>query len=141
MNLSQNFTLKEMEFSNTAYEKGILNKAPEAVINNLKIMCENLLETLRSELKCSIKISSGYRCPELNKAVGGRENSKHIKGQAVDIYVDKLSPLELFYYIKNNKEKFDYDQLIYERTRNKKWVHISYVSKDKNRKQDFMLEF
>lgn len=141
MNLSQNFTLEEMEFSRTAREKGIKNKASEDIINNLKAMCENLLEKLRSELKCSIKISSGYRCPELNKAVGGRENSKHTKGQAVDIYIDKLSPLELFYYIKNNKDKFDYDQLIYERTRNKKWVHISYVSHTKNRKQDLMLEF
>lgn len=141
MNLSQNFTLEEMEFSRTAREKGIKNKASEDIINNLKAMCENLLEKLRSELKCSIKISSGYRCSELNKAVGGRENSKHTKGQAVDIYIDKLSPLELFYYIKNNKDKFDYDQLIYERTRNKKWVHISYVSHTKNRKQDLMLEF
>ena len=141
MNLSQNFTLKEMEFSNTANEKCINNKASDEVINNLKLMCENLLEVLRKELKCSIKISSGYRCPELNKAVGGRENSKHTKGQAVDIYVDTMSPLELFQFIKRNKDKFDYDQLIYERTRNKKWVHISYVNKQENRKQDFIVEF
>ncbi len=141
MNLSQNFTLEEMEFSTTANEKGIRNKASEEITSNLKLLCENLLEVLRKELKCSIKISSGYRCPELNKAVGGRENSKHTKGQAVDIYIDKLSPLELFYYIKNNKDKFDYDQLIYERTRNKKWVHISYVSQAENRKQELMLVF
>lgn len=141
MKLSQNFTLKEMEFSNTAIEMCIYNKASEEIIENLKSMCVNLLEALRSELKCSIKISSGYRCPELNKAVGGRENSKHTKGQAVDIYVDTMSPLELFHYIKRNKEKFDYDQLIYERTRNKKWVHISYVNKHENRKQDFIMEF
>nr|BFD33755.1 D-Ala-D-Ala carboxypeptidase family metallohydrolase [Pigmentibacter ruber] len=141
MKLSQNFTLEEMEFSNTAIEKCINNKANDEIIENLKSMCVNLLEALRSELKCSIRISSGYRCPALNKAVGGRENSKHTKGQAADIYVDIMSPLELYHFIKRNKDKFDYDQLIYERTRNKTWVHISYVSKEKNRKQDFIMEF
>lgn len=141
MKLSQYFTLEEMEFSNTAIEKCINNKANDEIIENLKSMCVNLLENIRNELKCSIRISSGYRCPALNKAVGGRENSKHTKGQAVDIYVDTMSALELFHYIKRNKEKFDYDQLIYERTRNKKWVHISYVSKEENRKQELILEF
>lgn len=141
MNLSQNFTLEEMEFSTTANEKGIRNRASEEITSNLKLLCENLLEVLRKELKCSIKISSGYRCHELNKAVGGRENSKHTKGQAADIYVDIMSPLELYHFIKRNKEKFDYDQLIYERTRNKNWVHISYVSPTENRKQELMLEF
>lgn len=141
MKLSQNFTLEEMEFSNTAIEKCINNKASEEIIENLKSMCVNLLEALRSELKCSIRISSGYRCPALNKAVGGRENSKHTKGQAADIYVDIMSPLELFHFIKRNKEKFDYDQLIYERTRNKNWVHISYVNREENRKQELILEF
>jgi hypothetical protein len=141
MNLTQNFTLEEMEFSKIAIERGIKNKANDDIIFNLKLMCENLLENIRENIGCSIKISSGYRCPELNKAVGGRENSKHTKGQAVDIYVDKFSPIEIFNYIKNNKNIFDYDQLIFEKTKNKKWIHISYVSKEKNRKQDFIMEF
>lgn len=137
--LSENFSLEEFEYSNKALELSIKNKAPENVVLNLKVMCEGLLEILRENLNCSIKVSSGYRCPELNKAVGGRPNSKHILGQAADIYVDKFSALELFNYIKNNKDKFDYDQLIFEKSGAKRWVHISYVSTENNRKQDLIL--
>lgn len=139
MKLSENFLLEEFEYSNKAIELSIKNKAPDSVVSNLKAMCEGLLEILRKDLNSSIKISSGYRCSQLNKAVGGRPNSKHILGQAADIYVDKFSAFELFNYIKNNKDKFDYDQLIFEKSGAKRWVHISYVNPEKNRKQDLIL--
>lgn len=139
MKLSEHFNLKEFEFSNKANELKICNKAPDEVIVNLKSMCVNLLEVLRKEIDCPIKISSGYRCYDLNKAVGGTKNSKHIYGQAVDIYVDKYPAIDLYNYIKENKKRFDYDQLIYEKSGIKKWVHISYVNKEINKKQDLML--
>ncbi|RDB37392.1 MAG: peptidase M15 [Spirobacillus cienkowskii] len=139
MKLSDNFILREFEFSNKAKDLEICNKAPENVIINLKLICANFLEVLRKEINCPIKISSGYRCHDLNKAVGGTENSKHIYGQAVDIYVDKYSAIDLYNYIKENKKNFDYDQLIYEKSGLKKWVHVSYINKEANRKQDLIL--
>jgi uncharacterized protein YcbK (DUF882 family) len=99
MNLSQNFTLKEFEYSETANKKNILNKAPDDVKDNLKELCSNLLEPLREKLNKPIKILSGYRCEELNKAVGGVGNSKHLKGHAADITVEGISHIELFNYI------------------------------------------
>lgn len=139
MKLSEHFNLKEFEFSSKAIELKICNKASDEVIINLKLMCVNLLEVLRKELDCPIKISSGYRCHDLNKVVGGANNSKHIYGQAADIYADKYSAIGLYNYIKENKKMFDYDQLIYEKSGIKSWVHVSYVNKEINKKQDLML--
>ncbi len=135
MNLTDNFTLEEMVFSRTAKDNNIDNKPDDDVINNLKSLCENLLEPLREKLGKPIHILSGYRSQELNKAVGGVGNSKHLLGQAVDITIEGMGHPELYNLIKNT---FYFDQLILEHVQIGKpfsgWVHVSYVH-GKNRNQ------
>ena len=128
MNLSPNFTLNEFEYSETAIKKNIENKAPDYVIVNLKELCINLLEPLRAKINKPIRILSGYRCEELNKAVGGVGNSKHLEGYAADITIEGLSHPELFNFI---KKYLKFDQLILEHVKEDNpfsgWVHVSWV--------------
>ncbi len=135
MNLSDNFTLEEMIFSRTALDNDIDNTPDDDVINNLKSLCENLLEPLRGKLGKPIHILSGYRSEELNRAVGGVRSSQHRFGQATDITVEGMGHPELFNLIKNN---FYFDQLILEHVDEDKpfsgWVHVSFC-KGKNRNQ------
>ncbi|WP_397599158.1 D-Ala-D-Ala carboxypeptidase family metallohydrolase [Silvanigrella sp.] len=123
MNLTQNFTLEEFEYSNTAIENNIINKANNEVVYNLKELCNNLLEPLRDKLNKPIIVTSGYRCFELNKIVGGVSKSQHLEGKAADIIVKDLSTEDLFHFIKNN---FKFDQLIIEHIKGKNWVHVSW---------------
>lgn len=133
MRLSKNFTLQEMVHSYTAVKKGLLNEPNEAQIENLRILCENVLQPLRDALG-PIHISSGFRSVELNTAIGGSSSSQHcaLKGAASDIDMGKRNA-EVFNYIKENLE---WDQLIWEfgTDENPSWVHVSY-NEGHNRKQ------
>ena len=133
MKLSNNFSLEEFEHSEVAIASGIKNKAPEEAINNLKKLCENVLEPLRQYLNKPIRILSGYRCEELNNAVNGVEKSQHLTGCAADITVENIPHPELFEIIKNN---FKFDQLILEYVQSNNpysgWVHVSW-NENKNR--------
>jgi len=133
MNISENFTLRELTYSQTAIKNGIPNvpKDPQ-VLENLTALCENVLEPLRKGLECPIKISSGYRSAELNKLVGGAKASQHNVGQAVDIDLDAKN-VDVFNYIASNLE---FDQMIWEfgDDENPDWVHVSY-KEGANRKQ------
>lgn len=130
MKLSENFTLEELTHSNTAILNNIENIPNKEEIENLKELCENVLQPIRDKYGKPIYINSGYRCPTLNRKVGGVSNSQHLaqRGAAADIHSD------------DNKELWDliasmdleYDQLIDES--NLSWIHISY-NKGKNRKQ------
>lgn len=133
MRLSNNFTLQEMVHSYTAVKKGILNEPNEAQIENMRILCENVLQPLRDALG-PIHISSGFRSVKLNTAIGGSSSSQHcaLKGAASDIDMGKRNA-EVFNYIKENLE---WDQLIWEfgTDENPSWVHVSY-HEGHNRKQ------
>jgi len=85
MQLSENFTLAEFEKSRKALKMNINNKANDFVIRNLKSLCSNILQPLRDEIG-PITLSSGYRCPALNIAIGGARQSQHMFGEAADIY-------------------------------------------------------
>ena len=117
MELSPNFDLSEFTHSNTAVRKKIDNTPSATVIENLRLLCINVLEPLRAKLAevyekpMPIIISSGYRSPQLNKAVGGASNSQHIEGRAADIYVPGLTIEELFNFLKDH---FAFDQCIQE---------------------------
>ena len=124
MKISRHFTLQEFTLSQTAVRFGIDNTPSDAVIENLKNLCENVLEPIRELTKGSIVISSGYRCQQLNGLVGGSKNSQHITGHAADIYTKKMNTELLFQTIIESKIK--YSQVINEFDR---WVHISF---DKN---------
>lgn len=117
MNLSPHFSLTELVASQVATRKGIDNTPAAAVVANLTRLAA-LLEQVRALVGAPIVISSGYRSPALNKAVGGASNSAHVQGLAADISTAKLAPKALAMRI--GQSGIVFDQLIYEGT----WVHI-----------------
>ncbi len=135
MKLSNNFSLNEMTKSQTAERKGINNNPSEDHMNNLKQLCENVLQPVRDHFAKVVSISSGYRSPDLCEAIGSSKNSQHAKGQAADFEIHGTSNAELCKWISEN---CDFDQMILEFHNidepNSGWVHCSYKSED-NRKQ------
>ena len=134
MKISNNLTLAELTTSQTATRLGIKNTAPAFVIENLKAVAENVFEPIREHFGKPIRISSGYRCKELNKAIKGSATSQHMTGQALDIQgTNGVTNAEIFNYVKDN---LTFDQLIWEfgTKTEPAWVHVSY-SKLKNRNQ------
>lgn len=129
MKLTQNFTLNELVYSVTAETNKIDNRPSVPVISNLQALCTNVLQPLRDALGCAIVITSGFRCAELNKRIGGAANSQHLYGQAADFVVNGMTPAQVVNVVKNSDIEFD--QCLNEYNR---WTHISY-SKGKNRKQ------
>ena len=131
--LSQHFSLWEMTRSGTAIELGIDNTPGKMEIESLKLLCENVLEPLRRRYGAII-ISSGYRCEKLNEAVGGVENSQHMRGEAADIHTsDEEQARKYFDFIKENT---DFDQLLLEQKLDNGccWLHVSYTARRKNRR-------
>lgn len=116
------FTIKELTKSSTAEAKGIDNTPTPEVERNLTALVDNILDGVREIYGKPITVNSGYRCPELNKAVGGSATSDHAKGFAADITGGSKEENErLFNIIKHN---FHFSQLIDEK--NFSWVHVSY---------------
>ena len=93
MRLSKNFTLKELIESNTALRLGIDNTPSKEGIWKLTLLATNLLQPIRNELG-PLRVTSGYRSPELNKAIGGSTKSQHCKCQAVDLQFVKLNKID-----------------------------------------------
>lgn len=125
------FTITELCQSHTAAVQRIDNTPTEAVKRNLTALVENILDPLRQAYGRPINVNSGYRCPSLNKAVGGAKNSQHLTGHAADITVgNKTQNKKLFDLIQSLKLPFD--QLIDEK--NFRWVHVSY-DPARNRRQ------
>ena len=136
MQLSENFNLKEFTKSETATRKRIDNTPNAQHANNLKLVCEKILEPVRKHYGKPIRINSGYRGPALNAAVGGSSKSQHCNGEAIDFEIDGLPNPELAKWVSQNCE---FDQIILEfydpkEGPNSGWVHASY-SAGKNRKQ------
>ncbi len=136
MQLSQNFSLLDLIKSPTATRKGIDNTPDNEQIANLSALCKNILEPLRLLLNSEIIITSGFRSPKLNVAIGGSKTSSHCKAEAADFEVQKMSNKEAFEIIR--KSGLIFDQLIAEgydeQTDDFDWIHISYRIGN-NRKQ------
>lgn len=116
------FTIKELCKSNTAESKNIDNTPSDNIVTNLTRLVDNVLDPLREWYNKPIYINSGYRCKELNKAVGGVSNSYHLKGMAADIDMgDKNDNQPLFDYIKDN---LSFTELGWEG--NGRWIHVAY---------------
>lgn len=126
------FTIEELCKSATATRLGINNNPPAAIVMNLKFLVELLLDPLRKAYGKPIYVNCGYRCPELNKAVGGAKNSQHLTGLAADIHVKGETNAVLYNIVK--RYRLPFDQLILEKgtIRNPQWVHVS-VSRTNNR--------
>lgn len=121
MQLTEHFSLSELTNSSTAQRKGIDNSAPQAIVENLKLLAGGL-EKVRSLLGSPLHIDSGYRCPALNSAVGGAGHSAHMDGYAADFTCAPFgTPLEIVKAVISSD--IDYDKIIEEGT----WVHISFA--------------
>ena len=153
LSLTAHFSLSEFQRSATAERLGVDNSIPEALIPNIKNLCEQVLEPLRDHIQAPVLITSGYRCRRLNKAVGGVWNSQHMMGEAADIQpmnchlnleTRNLKQLE------NREERSSilrewaawimdncsFDQLILEESGTAMWIHVSCkIDIAKNRRQ------
>ena len=133
--ISKNFTLDELTASATAKQMHIINAPGVDEVCNLCALVHNVLQPLRDAMGESIKIGSGYRCPQLNKAVGGVATSQHMKGEAADLCIDgdMKKGKRWFEWIKSHCQ---FDQLIWEHnSKGTSWVHVSYRAEGKNRRQ------
>jgi hypothetical protein len=138
MQLSKHLALAEVVRSETAKRKGISNMPTEEHTKNFKLLAEKIFEPIREHFGVPIHISSGYRSVELNRAINGSLSSQHCTGEAIDVDMDGstngVTNRMVFDYIKDN---LNFDQLIYEfgDEINPDWVHVSYESSGKQRKQ------
>lgn len=132
MKLSKNFTLAEITHSNTAKRLGIKNEPNKKHLQNIQQLISGVVQPLRSAIG-PIRVSSGYRSPNLNRAIGGSTKSQHCRGQALDLQFWERGEM-------NNKKIYDwilssgieFDQMINEFDYS--WIHISF-NEEKNRKQ------
>jgi hypothetical protein len=138
MQLSKHLSLAEVTRSDSAKRNGISNEPTPAHLENFKLLAEKVFEPIREHFKVPIHISSGYRSLALNKKIGGSLTSQHCSGEAIDIDMDGsasgVTNAQVFNYIKDN---LNFDQLIWEfgTPSNPDWVHVSYESTGKQRKQ------
>ena len=135
MNLTKNFSLVELTKSQTAERKGIDNTPSTEHQENLKSLCEMILQPIRDHFGQVVSVSSGYRSPELCVAIGSSTKSQHASGCAADFEIFGVSNKELADWIDQN---LDYDQLILEYWKesdpNSGWIHCSFNTQG-NRKQ------
>jgi zinc D-Ala-D-Ala carboxypeptidase len=130
--LSKHFSLAEL--TQTSQKIANISTSP-IILNNLRMVCANILELVRAHFGRPVLIHSGYRCPGVNAAVGGSKASQHMKGEAVDFHVSGYTVYDVGIWISEN---LDYDQVILENfvpgIKTSGWVHCSF-SKN-NRGQD-----
>lgn len=130
MQLTEHFNLEELKYSSTAKQKGFKNEPTQDHIENLKLLCEYVLEPIREKIGCPLVISSGYRSEKVNALVGGSKTSQHILGQAADIQIfdKKLTNADLFNTIVEmiRSGELQIGQCIAEKVGGEiTWVHIS----------------
>jgi len=132
MRLSDNFVLSEITRSNAAKRLGIDNGPNKEHLRSIQRIITNLVQPMREALG-PIRISSGYRNPALNRAIGGSNKSQHCKGEALDLQFwndGKISNKEIYDWVLESGIEFD--QMINEF--DFAWIHISLI-KEGNRKQ------
>ena len=142
MRLSKNFTLQELTYSATALRLGIDNKPTKEGVMKLTLLATELLQPLRNEVG-SIRITSGYRSPQLSEVIGSSSNSQHCRYEAVDMqFVQRNKMDNLSIYNTLIELDLDYDQCILEfgnateyiNPTHPNWIHLSWKISD-NRKQ------
>lgn len=125
--LTANFSLHELSKSETALRMGFDNTPDDEATENLRLLCEKVLQPVRDHYGKGVKVNSAYRSPESNAAVGGSKTSDHCKGMAADIEIPGIANADLAQWIMDN---LDYTQLILEfytpGIPDSGWVHVSY---------------
>jgi len=135
MKLTKHFSLSEFEYSATAIRYGIDNSVPDRFIPSIVNLCNQVLEPLRQHVGVPVIISSGYRCPQLNRLVGGVPNSQHMAGEAADIVLPASlnpSPSTVNRQLSTLREWYEWiyhnchcHQLLWEHNRSHHWIHVS----------------
>jgi hypothetical protein len=123
MQLSEHFELAEFLVSETAARRGIANEPTPEIIDNLRRLCQLVLEPLRVKLARPVVITSGYRSLALNRAVGGSPTSHHMQGRAADLIVPRITPLAVCQAA--SQLKLPCVQIIHEFGR---WAHLSVAA-------------
>ena len=143
MKLSKNFHLSEMTKSQTAVRKGLANIPGEQHTENLRLLCERVLQPIRDHFGKVVTISSGFRDIILNRHLGSADSSQHCLGMAADIEIFDLPNNELSDWIKEN---LMFDQLILEyydsaEGPNSGWVHVSYNPTISMNRKEYLIAF
>ena len=135
----KNFKLSEFFVSSTADKNGIKNEPSiderATVERNINLLVDNILDPIRDKACAPIIITSGYRCPQVNKLVGGANNSQHMSGCAADFHVKGFTTLMMYGVFYNICHVMEFDQLIFYRSKN--IIHVSYVENG-NRHEVFL---
>ena len=134
MKISNHISYAEAIHSNTAKRRGIDNTPNEVQVLSMKLLADKIFEPLREWVGGPIKVNSFFRSVALNEAIGGAASSQHCKGQAIDIddVYGRKTNADMYHWIQQN---LDYDQMIWEfgTDMQPNWIHVSYVSEEKNR--------
>lgn len=131
MNLTPHFTLAELTASSTAARLGLDNRAPPEIVPPL-ILTAEMLERIRGTLGCPVIVTSGYRGPAVNRAVGGVTSSDHTRGRAADFVAPAYgTPYQIAKLLAPLISALGIGQLILEGVKGKQWVHVSTVTPEK----------
>lgn len=131
MKLTHHFTLAELTASNTAHRLGLDNTPAQELLPRLVLTAE-MLERIRSTLGVPITVTSGYRAPEVNRAVGGVTSSDHAQGHAADIVAPGYgTPYQIAKLLAPLVSTLSIGQLILEGVKGKQWVHVSTRTPEK----------
>ena len=135
----KNFKLSEFFASSIADKNGIKNEPHiderATIERNINSLVDNVLDPIRDKFCAPVIITSGYRCPQVNKLVGGANNSQHMSGYAADFHIKGFTYLMMRQVFINIYDTMDFDQLIYYRSKN--IIHVSYVENG-NRHEAFL---
>ena len=140
MRLSKNFSLSEMIKSQTAVRKGIVNIPGEQHTENLRLLCERVLQPIRDHFGKVVTVSSGFRDIILNRHLGSSDSSQHCLGMAADVEIFDIPNNELSDWIKEN---LMFKQLILEHYKpgdpNSGWIHVSYSPEISENKKEYLM--
>ena len=141
MRLSPHFTLGEMTKSQAALRLGLANDPSAEQIESLIILCTEVLEPVRAEFELPVIVNSGYRAEAVNRVIGGKGTSQHCRGEAADIEIPGVDNLIIYQWIHDADTSFDQLILEYyiEHEPGSGWVHVSYVSRETNRRERLRL--
>ena len=139
LRLSPHFTLAEFVASGIALRHGIDNTPQPEHIENLRALCLNVLEPLRRRFGV-LRITSGYRSPQVNAIAGGAPDSQHLRGEAADIHTGSKEASEKIYEFA--RKYLTYDQLLLEHIRKTgtRWLHVSYRRDGRQRRKAQRME-
>lgn len=128
----EHFTFTEFERSDTATRHAIDNTLPDHLRGNVAALVDNVLDPLRKAWGKPLTVTSGYRCPRLNKAVGGKPTSQHLRGEAADITTGSPTDNRRLFQLALDLN-LPFDQLIDESGFS--WLHVSHRADGRNRRQ------